>query len=89
MTTAVSAAVALVDRLVSLLGAERVLSNRADLLVYECDGYVIEKNSPDVAVFPETTEEVAAMVTYLCSPLASATTGAALRVDGGTVKSAF
>ena len=36
-----------------------------------------------------TTEEVAAMVTYLCSPLASATTGAALRVDGGTVKSAF
>jgi NAD(P)-dependent dehydrogenase (short-subunit alcohol dehydrogenase family) len=36
-----------------------------------------------------TPEEVAAMVTYLCSPLASATTGAAVRVDGGTVKSAF
>lgn len=34
-------------------------------------------------------EEVAAMVTYLASPLASATTGAAVRVDGGTVKSAF
>ena len=29
------------------------------------------------------------MVTYLASPLASATTGAALRVDGGVVKSAF
>jgi NAD(P)-dependent dehydrogenase (short-subunit alcohol dehydrogenase family) len=36
-----------------------------------------------------TPEEVASMVVYLCSPLASATTGAALRVDGGTVKSAF
>lgn len=36
-----------------------------------------------------TTDEVAAMVTYLASPLASATTGAAVRVDGGVVKSAF
>lgn len=36
-----------------------------------------------------TPEEVAAMVTYVVSPLASATTGAALRVDGGVVKSAF
>lgn len=34
-------------------------------------------------------DEVAAMVTYIASPLASATTGAALRVDGGVVKSAF
>ncbi|MEE4290293.1 MAG: SDR family oxidoreductase [Cycloclasticus sp.] len=32
------------------------------------------------------TQEVANMVTYLCSPLASATTGAAIRVDGGVVK---
>jgi NAD(P)-dependent dehydrogenase (short-subunit alcohol dehydrogenase family) len=36
-----------------------------------------------------TPEEVAAMVTYLASPLSSATNGAALRVDGGTIKSAF
>ena len=36
-----------------------------------------------------TPEEVAALVTYIASPLASATTGAALRVDGGVVKSAF
>lgn len=34
-----------------------------------------------------TTEEVANMVTYLCSPLSSATNGAALRVDGGVVRS--
>ncbi len=36
-----------------------------------------------------STEEVASMVCYLVSPLASATTGAAVRVDGGVVKSAF
>ena len=32
-----------------------------------------------------TTDEVANLVTYLCSPLSSATNGAALRVDGGTL----
>ena len=34
-------------------------------------------------------EEIAYLVAYVASPLASATTGAALRVDGGVVKSAF
>lgn len=34
-----------------------------------------------------TTDEVAALVTFVCSPLASATNGAALRVDGGVVRS--
>jgi NAD(P)-dependent dehydrogenase (short-subunit alcohol dehydrogenase family) len=34
-------------------------------------------------------QEVASLVAYVASPLSSATTGAALRVDGGTVKSAF
>jgi NAD(P)-dependent dehydrogenase (short-subunit alcohol dehydrogenase family) len=36
-----------------------------------------------------TPEEVANLVAYLCSPLSSATNGAALRVDGGVVKSCF
>lgn len=34
-----------------------------------------------------TPEEVAALVAYVCSPRASATNGAALRVDGGVVRS--
>jgi NAD(P)-dependent dehydrogenase (short-subunit alcohol dehydrogenase family) len=36
-----------------------------------------------------TPTEVATLVAYIASPLASATTGAALRVDGGVIKSAF
>ena len=34
----------------------------------------------------ESTEEVANMVVYVCSPLASGTNGSALRVDGGVVR---
>ena len=33
-----------------------------------------------------TVDEVANMVVYVCSPLASATNGAALRVDGGVIR---
>lgn len=36
-----------------------------------------------------TPQEVASLVAYIASPLSSATTGAALRVDGGVLKSAF
>jgi enoyl-[acyl-carrier-protein] reductase (NADH) len=34
-----------------------------------------------------TVDEVANMVVFVCSPQASATTGAARRVDGGVVQS--
>lgn len=36
-----------------------------------------------------TPEEVANLITYVCSPLSSATNGAALRVDGGVVRACF
>lgn len=36
-----------------------------------------------------TPDEIASLVAYVVSPLASVTTGAALRADGGVVKSAF
>jgi NAD(P)-dependent dehydrogenase (short-subunit alcohol dehydrogenase family) len=37
----------------------------------------------------ETVEEIAAVVAFVCSPLASAINGAAVRAEGGVLKSAF
>ena len=56
----------LVDQLRLLLGTGSVLSAHSELVVYECDGFTIEKNSPDVVAFPRTTAEVAAIV-ELCN----------------------
>ena len=58
----------LVDRLRAVVGPGGVLSNPSDLVVYECDGFTIEKNKPDVVVFPTTTEQVAAIV-RICGEL--------------------
>jgi glycolate oxidase len=52
----------LVDRMKAIVGPGNVLTQKADLAVYECDGFTIDKNTPDVVVFPNSTEEVAAVV---------------------------
>ncbi len=57
---------ALADRLRRVLGAENVLGAHSELLVYECDGFVIEKNCPDIVAFPRHTEDVVEIV-RLCN----------------------
>jgi len=47
--------------------------------------FVIGKRPSSIIRRPASVEEVANMVVYAASPQASATTGAALRVDGGIV----
>jgi NAD(P)-dependent dehydrogenase (short-subunit alcohol dehydrogenase family) len=47
--------------------------------------FVKEHRPSSIIQRPATPEEVANMVVYVASPQASATTGAALRVDGGVV----
>jgi len=42
----------LLEELRDIVGAENVLSEPEELLVYECDGFTIEKSIPDVVVFP-------------------------------------
>ncbi|TAM53609.1 MAG: SDR family oxidoreductase [Paraburkholderia sp.] len=49
--------------------------------------FVREHRASSILQRPATVEEVANLVVYVCSPQASATTGAALRVDGGVVDS--
>src|SRR5262245_24230460 len=60
--------VILIDRLRNTLGPGSILTSPSDLLVYECDGYTIEKKTPDVVVFPTTTEQVVQIV-KLCNEL--------------------
>jgi NAD(P)-dependent dehydrogenase (short-subunit alcohol dehydrogenase family) len=57
------------DQRIEELGAEFVRTHRASSILRRM----------------ATPEEVANLVVYVCSPQASATTGAALRVDGGVV----
>lgn len=59
---------ALVDRLRQAVGTENVLSAHSDRVAYECDGFVIEKNCPDVVVFPRSTEDVVRIV-KICNEL--------------------
>src|SRR6185369_1617338 len=75
------------------VGSENILAARSDLLVYECDGFTIEKNSPDIVVFPRTTEDVAAIV-KICNDAAvpflprgagTSLAGGCLPVGGGVM----
>jgi NAD(P)-dependent dehydrogenase (short-subunit alcohol dehydrogenase family) len=47
--------------------------------------FVLTNRPSSIIHRPATVEEVANMIVYVCSKEASATTGAALRVDGGVV----
>lgn len=49
--------------------------------------FVMSNRPSSIITRPATVEEVANMIVYACSLEASATTGAALRVDGGVVDS--
>ena len=51
--------------------------------------FLKEKRPSSIIQRFATTEEVANLVVYVASPLSSATTGAALRVDGGVVDTSF
>jgi NAD(P)-dependent dehydrogenase (short-subunit alcohol dehydrogenase family) len=63
-------------------------ARRAGKSIEEAAGdFVHTHRSSSILRRMATPEEVANLVVYVCSPQASATTGAALRVDGGVVDS--
>ncbi len=55
----------LVEKLQKILGSSGVVSRPAELMVYECDGYTLEKSVPEVVVLPRSTAEVAAVLKLL------------------------
>jgi glycolate oxidase len=83
----------LIDRLRAIAGRDAVLANPSELLVYECDGFTIEKNRPDVVVFPTTTEQVVEIVKvcneenvpFLPRGAGTSLSGGCLPVGGGVV----
>src|SRR5438874_6891420 len=83
----------LIDRLRRAVGAENVLAAQSDLVVYECDGFTIEKNSPDVVVFPRGAEDVVeivkicnvAGVPFLPRGAGTSLAGGCLPVGGGVM----
>lgn len=90
---AVEVSAEVVSRLREIVGAENVLNDPADLMVYECDAYTLEKKLPGAVVLPASTEEVAAVV-KLCAeeklpviPRGAGTSlsGTVLAVTGGVM----
>lgn len=65
---ATSPNVNLLDRLRAIVGPEGILTAPCDLMVYECDGFTIEKNKPEVVVFPTSTDQVVRIVN-VCNEL--------------------
>lgn len=82
-----------VSQLSRVVGTANVLSAHSETLVYECDGFIIEKNCPDVVVFPESTEQVAqvvklcrqAKVPFLPRGAGTSLAGGCLPVGGGVM----
>src|SRR5256714_15510709 len=83
----------LIDELREIVGDEGVLSERDELLVYECDGLPQHKHLPRAVVFPNSTEETAEVLELLqdegvsFAPRGAGTglSGGALAIDRGVV----
>ncbi|MDO8506094.1 MAG: FAD-binding protein, partial [Candidatus Limnocylindria bacterium] len=85
---------ALVDALVRLLGASKVLGTREDLILYEYDG-AVDTATPDAVVLPNDTADVAALARFCHEhgvpivPRGAGTglSGGAIPIEGGVVVS--
>ena len=72
--------------LIAIVGLDNVLHRPDEMLVYECDGYMVEKRVPDVVVFPTSTEGVVEVV-KLCNrhQIPFVPRGAGTSLAGGTL----
>ena len=75
-----------VRSLEALIGTDKVMRRKEELLVYECDGLTSYRQRPAVVTLPKTTEEVAAVV-KLCheQDIPFVTRGAGTGLSGGAL----
>src|SRR5437867_1115699 len=77
---------ALLADLRGIVGADGVIDRPEALLVYECDGYTLERAAPEVVVLPRTPAEVAAVLRLLAEErVAFVPRGAGTGLSGGTL----
>src|ERR1700730_10596079 len=55
----------LLDELREILGDGGIVSRTTELKVYECDGWTVEKNVPDVLLLPRTTSQLSPILPAL------------------------
>jgi len=74
------------QRVRDIVGPDGVIDSPVDLVVYECDGYTLEKQRPDLVAFPRNTEQVRQLI-LLCNELdvPFMPRGAGTSLAGGTV----
>lgn len=74
------------DRFRAILPKDSVISAPSELIVYECDAFTLEKKSPDLVVFPSSTDDVVKIV-KLCNELKVpfVPRGAGTSLAGGTL----
>jgi glycolate oxidase subunit GlcD len=83
----------ILDKLIAVVGDDRVTCDETELLVYECDALALFKHQPDVVVFPTTTSEVADIVRvanehqipFLARGAGTGLSGGATAVEGGII----
>jgi len=77
---------ALLADLRGIVGPDGVIDRPEALLVYECDGYTLERAAPEVVVLPRTPAEVAAVLRLLAAErVAFVPRGAGTGLSGGTL----
>lgn len=76
----------LARRLRALVGDDGVVDADDVLLVYECDGYTLERAAPELVVLPRTPAETSAVVRLLAEErIAFVPRGAGTGLSGGTL----
>lgn len=83
----------LVQELTLIVGDEGIVFDADELLVYECDGYIVDKKAPDIVVFPTSTAQVSAVVKqcnqfnvpFLARGAGTSLSGGCLPIGGGVM----
>lgn len=81
------------DELENVVGPDRIIYDKCELLTYECDAQTFFKKPPDVVVFPISTEEVSKIVNicikykipFLPRGAGTALCGSAVAIRGGVM----